>query len=117
MPAEAKPGRVTARFSSEGPDAFGGPGGAGTQRRDLSLLIGPPETRAGNDPCAVRVLRAWLEAAGIHRGPVFRRMRRGAIVSTQQLTVQSVALIVKRRSKAAGPGPEQLSGQALRAGY
>jgi hypothetical protein len=27
--------------------------------------------------CAVRTLRAYLEAAGIHRGPVFRRLRRG----------------------------------------
>ena len=34
-----------------------------------------------------------------------------------RLTGQSVALIVKRRSKAAGLGPEQLSGHSLRAGY
>ena len=40
-----------------------------------------PYARAGNDRCAVRALRAWLEAAGIHRGPVFRRMRRGDTLS------------------------------------
>jgi len=79
--------------------------------------VAVPYARARNERCAVRVLRAGLEAAGIHRGPVFRRMRRGDTVSTERLTGQSVALIVKRRSKAAGLGPEQLSGHSLRAGY
>ncbi len=36
-----------------------------------------PYARAGHDLCAVRTLRAYLEAAGIHPGPVFRRLRRG----------------------------------------
>ena len=76
-----------------------------------------PYARAGNDRCAVRALRAWLQATGIHRGPVFRRMRRGDSVAAERLTGQSVALIVKRRANAAGLGPEQLSGHSLRAGY
>jgi site-specific recombinase XerD len=44
-------------------------------------------------------------------------MRRGDTVGAERLTGQSVALIVKRRSKAAGLGPGQLSGHSLRAGY
>jgi site-specific recombinase XerD len=73
--------------------------------------------RAGNNRCAVRALRAWLAAAATHRGPVFRRMRRGDTVGAERLTGQSVALIVKRRANAAGLAPEQLSGHSLRAGY
>ena len=88
-----------------------------TDQERAGARVAVPYARAGNDRCAVRALRAWLEAAGIHRGPVFRRMRRGDTVGAERLTGQSVALIVKRRSKAAGLGPEQLSGHSLRAGY
>jgi hypothetical protein len=35
-------------------------------------VVAVPYARAGSDLCAVRTLRAYLEAAGIHRGPVFR---------------------------------------------
>ena len=44
-------------------------------------------------------------------------MRRGDTISAERLTGQSVALIVKRRSKAAGLAPGQLSGHTLRGGY
>ena len=57
-----------------------------------------------------------MHAAGIHRGPVFRRMRRGDTLTDRRLTDQSVALIVKRRAQAAGL-PPLLSGHSLRAGY
>ena len=67
--------------------------------------------------CAVRALRRWLEAAGLHRGPVFRRMQRGARIGRSRLSDQSVALIVKRRARTAGLPPELLSGHSLRAGY
>jgi hypothetical protein len=65
----------------------------------------------------VKELRPWLEAAGIHPGPVFRRMRRGDNLTAERLSDQSVALIVKRRAQAAGLPPEDLSGHSLRAGY
>jgi hypothetical protein len=43
-----------------------------------------------NEPfCAVRALSQWLEAAKSHRGPVFRRMRRGDTVGAERLTDQS----------------------------
>lgn len=69
------------------------------------------------DRCAVRALRHYLDAAGIHRGPVFRQMRRGDTLTDQRLSDQSVALIVKRRATAAGVPPALLSGHSLRAGY
>ncbi|MBV8955787.1 MAG: hypothetical protein JO243_22690 [Solirubrobacterales bacterium] len=44
-------------------------------------------------------------------------MRRGDTVTNERLSDQSVALIVKRRARAAGLPPEDLSGHSLRAGY
>ena len=88
-----------------------------TDQERAGATVAVPYARARNNRCAVRALRAWLQAAGIHRGPVFRRMRRGDTLSAERLTDQSVALIIKRRAKAAGLGPEQLSGHSLRAGY
>ena len=69
------------------------------------------------DRCAVRALRRYLDAAAVHRGPVFRPMRRGDNLTAQRLSDQSVALIVKRRARAAGVPPTLLSGHSLRAGY
>ena len=51
------------------------------------------------DRCAVRALRRYLDAAGIHRGPVFRQLRRGDNLTDRRLSDQSVALIVKRRAR------------------
>ena len=80
-------------------------------------VVAVPYARAGNELCAVRTLRAYLEAAGIHRGPVFRQLRRGDTLTDQRLSDQSVALIVKRRARAAGVPAAELSGHSLRAGY
>jgi integrase len=69
---------------------------------------------------AVRALSQWLPAAKIHRGPVFRRMRRGDTVGAERLTDQSAALIIKSRARAAHLPAEllpKLSGHSLRAGY
>jgi hypothetical protein len=65
-------------------------------------------------PCA---LRRWLDAAQLQCRPVFRHMYRGDRLGECRPTDQSVALIVKRRSRQAGLPPEQLSGHSLRAGY
>ena len=67
--------------------------------------------------CAVGAVQTWLQAAGIHRGAVFRQMRRGDTLTDRRLSDQSVALIVKRRALSAGVDPAKLSGHSLRAGY
>ena len=41
---------------------------------EAGAQVAVPYARA-SDRCAVRALQAWLRMAGIHRGPVFRRMR------------------------------------------
>jgi len=88
-----------------------------TDQERAGATVAVPYARAGNNQCAVRALQAWLHAAGIYRGPVFPRMRRGDTLTQQRLSDQSVALIVKRRAQAAGLPPTLLSGHSLRAGY
>ncbi len=88
-----------------------------TDQQRAGAAVAVPYARAGNTMCAVRALQTWLSAAGIHRGPVFRRMRRGDTIGEQRLTDQSVALIVKRRAQTAGLPTALLSGHSLRAGY
>ena len=64
--------------------------------------------------CPVRNLFAWLRAAKIRRGPVFRPVRRYDRVQPQRLTDQSVALIVKRAAARAGLDPAGLAADSLR---
>ena len=67
-------------------------------------------------PCPVRALRAWIDTTALAAGPVFRRVTRTGAVSTP-LTAQSVALIIKKRARAAGLDPREFAGHSLRAGY
>ncbi len=90
--------------------------GSKTDQERAGTRVAVPYARA-RDRCAVRALRAWLQTAGIHRGAVFRRMRRGDALTDDRLTDQSVALIIKRRAQDAGLPTALLSGHSLRAGY
>ena len=49
----------------------------------------------GEIACPVAALRAWLDAAEISDGPIFRPIRRGGHVQPARLTDRSVANIVK----------------------
>jgi len=71
----------------------------------------------GEIACPVAALRAWLEAANIAEGPVFRRVRRGDHVQPERLTDRSVANIVKTHAKRAGLDPTMFAGHSLRAGF
>src|SRR5215217_4444679 len=70
----------------------------------------------GSVACPVSALRAWLDAAGIINGPVFRSIRRGGHVGAR-LAAQSVADIVKDYAKRAGLDPMLFAGHSLRAGF
>jgi integrase len=65
--------------------------------------------------CPVRALQAWLEAAQVAKGRVFRSVSRdgklGAAASDK-----AVARAVKRAARLAGLDPSQFSGHSLRAG-
>ena len=77
-----------------------------TDQQQAGAQVAIPYARE-TDRCAIRALSQWLQAAKIHRGPVFRRMRRGDTVGQQRLTDQSVALIIKSRARTA-PLPAEL---------
>jgi len=66
--------------------------------------------------CAVRALQVWTSGAGIHDGPIFRRIRVGDHVGTQHLSDRAVALIVKRRAERIGLDPRVFAGHSLRSG-
>jgi site-specific recombinase XerD len=72
----------------------------------------------GSNPCTcpVRALKAWLEAAGIISGPVFRRVSKAGLVADARLTDRAVALVVKACAAAAGLDPDKYAGHSLRAG-
>ena len=65
---------------------------------------------------AARALAAWLAAAGLSEGPLFRPLswhgRRGAGLSDR-----SVAEIVKARAALAGYDPREFGGHSLRSGF
>lgn len=75
--------------------------------------------RAENDkPIAGRAaasLAAWLAAAKITSGPIFRRVRRGDVVG-EPLSPSAVRDIVKKRCELAGLGDE-FSAHSLRSGF
>lgn len=70
--------------------------------------------------CPVKLLKKWLELAGIDRGPLFRPINRhDKVVGCKALTPQSVALIVKTavRLMAGDEAAMMVAGHSLRAGY
>lgn len=65
---------------------------------------------------AATSLRAWLEVAPATSGPLFRRMYKGGIVSSNGLSSDQVARIVKRRAKLAGLDGDWAA-HSLRSGF
>lgn len=66
--------------------------------------------------CPVRALRAWLDAAEITTGAVFRSVNRHGRVSAKRLGGHAVACVVKSHAEAAGLDATTYSGHSLRAG-
>jgi integrase len=66
---------------------------------------------------AVEAVKAWLAAAKIESGPVFRSVNRGGRVLPDALTDRSAALIVKAYAQRAGLDPAAYAGHSLRAGF
>ena len=81
--------------------------------------------------CPVRALLAWVDAADLTEGPLFRPVNRHGQVRPQRLTDDSVARIVKRTVHAARRvaladanfalaehlDPRRFAGHSLRAGF
>lgn len=65
----------------------------------------------------VDALDAWLKAAAITEGAIFREIDRHGNVGAEALSDRSVARIVKRSIAAAGLDESAFSGHSLRAGF
>lgn len=65
---------------------------------------------------AIEALDAWLAAAGITEGPIFRAVH-GTTVLEHRLTAGQVARIIKKRCAAIGLDPKLFSGHSLRSGF
>lgn len=66
--------------------------------------------------CPVRSLKAWLSAAGITEGPLFRRVRKNGLVGAEALAEHSVYRIVVALVEAAGLSGK-ITPHSLRAGF
>jgi site-specific recombinase XerD len=73
----------------------------------------------GEIACPVAALGAWLEAAAITEGPIFRRIfnRRAQRVTDRRLAARNVASIVKVGAAKLGFDPASFGGHSLRAGF
>jgi integrase len=74
----------------------------------------------GRDTCPVRALEAWLRAAGIRFGPVFRRVTRHGTVEPARLSAEAVRLVLRKRAALAGikgTELEPVTPHGLRAGF
>jgi site-specific recombinase XerD len=86
-----------------------------TDQRGEGWLIGIPFGRKP-ETCPAAALKAWLTAAGITSGPIFRPIAKGGRILDQQLTDRSAAQVVKDAVEAVGLDPKLYAGHSLRAG-
>lgn len=67
--------------------------------------------------CPVRAVSAWLEAAKLSEGPLFRGVTKHGSIRPTRLTDQIVADIVKKHVRAIGKYAAKFSGHSLRVGF
>jgi len=86
-----------------------------TDQEGAGRTVGIPY---GSKPatCPVRAVRAWLAAAGIASGPVFRGVDPHGNLRRTRLADKTVARVVKIAAEAAGLDPARYAGHSLRAG-
>lgn len=67
--------------------------------------------------CPVAAITAWIKAARIEDGFLFRRLGKGERVEAQALSGYSIGLIVKDYAAKVGLDPDTIGGHSLRAGF
>ena len=67
--------------------------------------------------CQVLTLQKWLNISRITKGPLFRKISKGAKLSENRLSDQTVALIIKQYLNIAGINSSNYSGHSLRSGF
>ncbi len=90
----------------------------------LAIHLGRTKTTTGEQDDVVyltgrpvEALNAWLAAAKIDKGTVFRGIGRWGTVSRRALDPQSINAILKQRAEMAGMDPQEFSAHGLRSGY
>ena len=86
-----------------------------TDQEGQGTVKGIPRGRSAAT-CPVRAVEAWLRAAQLRSGPLFRPVDRHGHVSARRLAPFTVVRVVKRLAAAAGLDPSQYAGHSLRAG-
>jgi integrase len=86
-----------------------------TDQEGLGQSVAVPR---GATACPVAALKAWIEAAGIVEGPVFRRIwnKRAQRVSADRLNGRAIASIVKAGAKRLGFDVSSFGAHSLRSG-
>lgn len=69
------------------------------------------------ETCPVKALNAWLDAAGISEGRLFRSVTRHGQVGEESLSGNALAGVVKHYAKRIGLNPDEFAGHSLRAGF
>ena len=67
--------------------------------------------------CPVTVLNRWLNISKITKGSLFRRFSKGSKLTSNRLTDQTVALLIKDYLNKAGIDGKNYSGHSLRSGF
>ena len=65
----------------------------------------------------IDAVKAWMMAAQIQSGPLFRRIRKNGLVGTTALNDKTIARLVKDYALKAGFDPQEFAGHSLRAGF
>jgi integrase len=86
-----------------------------TDQEGQGVVKGIPRGRHA-PTCPVRAVGAWIAAAGLTEGPLFRPIDRHGTIRPQRLADFHVARLIKRLAVACGLDASQYSGHSLRAG-
>lgn len=96
----------------------------GTPLPSLAIHLGRTKTTSGEQDDVVyltgrpvEALNAWMAAAKIDKGSVFRAIGRWGTVSKRAIDPQSVNAIIKQRAELAGLERGEFSAHGLRSGY
>jgi integrase len=86
-----------------------------TDQEGEGVELGIPKGR-NRELCPVRAVEAWIKAAGLEAGPLFRPVDQAGRVSPERLRDFTVVRVVKRLVEAIGLDPDDYGGHSLRAG-
>lgn len=87
-----------------------------TDQEGVGRKVGIPYG-ANPETCPVRTVQAWIDAAVVDSGPLFRSINRHGRIQPGRLSGIDVARVVKKLAQRAGLDPARFAGHSLRAGH